>query len=50
MDIYKCEKCEKIFDEFEMDYKQAQIDKKELCDYCRKQLIAAERAERSKDL
>jgi DNA-directed RNA polymerase subunit RPC12/RpoP len=35
MDIYKCEKCGIIFDEFEMDYKQAQIDKKCLCEECR---------------
>jgi hypothetical protein len=36
MDIYKCERCNEIFDEFEMNYKQAQIDKQCLCDECRK--------------
>lgn len=35
MDIYQCEKCKKIFDEFEMNYKEAQKDKKELCRECR---------------
>jgi len=34
-DIYQCEKCKKIFDEFEMNYKETQIDKKELCRECR---------------
>ena len=34
-DYYKCENCGKIFDEFEMNYKAAQIDKRELCRDCR---------------
>jgi len=38
MDIYKCEGCGEIFDEFEMNFKAAQEDKKELCRKCRKQL------------
>lgn len=35
MDYYTCEKCGKIFDEFEMNYRLAQIDKKCWCDACR---------------
>ena len=35
MDNYKCENCGKIFDEFEMNFKEAQIDKKCLCATCR---------------
>jgi len=38
MDYYKCEQCGKVFDEFEMNYKQAQIDKKCLCADCRKKI------------
>lgn len=38
MDYYKCEECGKIFDEFEMNYRAAQEDKKELCRACRKRL------------
>ena len=34
-DYYKCEKCSKVFDEFEMNYRASQIDKKELCRSCR---------------
>ena len=36
MDYYKCENCGKVFDEFEMNYREAQIDKRTLCDSCRK--------------
>ena len=36
MDYYKCEQCGKSFDEFEMDYAATQMDKKTLCDLCRK--------------
>jgi len=35
MDYYKCEKCGRIFDEFEMNFKLAQIDKKCWCEHCR---------------
>lgn len=35
MDYYKCERCGKIFDEFAMNYKAAQTDKKCLCNECR---------------
>jgi hypothetical protein len=35
MDYYKCEKCGEIFDEFEMNYRAAQIDKKCWCRACR---------------
>lgn len=35
MDYYKCEQCGKTFDEFEMNYKAAQLDKKCLCRDCR---------------
>jgi len=35
MDMYKCEKCGKMFDEFEMNYRNAQIDKRCLCSSCR---------------
>ena len=35
MDYYKCEKCNKVFDEFEMNYRAAQADKKCLCSACR---------------
>jgi DNA-directed RNA polymerase subunit RPC12/RpoP len=38
MDYYKCENCEKIFDEFEMNFKVAQEDKKTLCSSCRSKL------------
>lgn len=34
-DYYKCERCGEVFDEFEMNYKEAQIDKKTLCRKCR---------------
>jgi len=36
MDYYKCEKCGKVFDEFEMDYALACIDKRCLCRDCHK--------------
>ena len=35
MDYYYCEECEEEIDEFEMNYKAAQIDKKTLCRKCR---------------
>lgn len=35
IDIYKCEQCGEIFDEFEMNFKATQEDKKELCRKCR---------------
>lgn len=35
MDYYKCEKCDKMFDEFEMNYRESQIDKRVLCEKCR---------------
>ena len=35
MDYYKCDECGKVFDEFEMNYKEAQKDKKTLCRECR---------------
>lgn len=38
MDYYRCEKCNKVFDEFEMNYRDAQIDKKTLCGKCRKEI------------
>lgn len=34
-DYYKCIKCGKVFDEFEMNYKAAQQDKQCLCRDCR---------------
>lgn len=37
IDEYKCEKCGKRFDEFEMNYKAAQEDKKCLCRACREE-------------
>lgn len=42
MDKYKCERCGIIFDEFEMNYAEACIDKKELCRKCRKILKESE--------
>lgn len=38
MDYYTCESCNKQFDEFEMNFKMAQIDKKTLCKKCRQKL------------
>lgn len=38
MDYYKCENCGKMFDEFEMNFQAVQIDKKCLCDHCRKNI------------
>lgn len=38
MDWYKCESCGKSFNEFEMNYREAQIDKKCLCRECREKL------------
>lgn len=35
MDYYKCENCGKVFDEFEMNYRAAQVDKKCWCRACR---------------
>jgi len=35
MNYYKCEKCGKVFDEFEMNFKAAQIDKLCWCNECR---------------
>lgn len=35
MDYYKCENCSKVFDEFEMNYRAAQVDKKCWCRACR---------------
>ena len=35
MDYYKCENCGKMFDEFEMNYRAAQVDKKCWCRACR---------------
>ena len=35
VDYYKCEECGKIFNEFEMNYKATQEDKKILCRECR---------------
>lgn len=35
MDYYKCTNCGKVFDEFEMNYQEAQIDKKFWCSKCR---------------
>ena len=35
MDYYKCENCGKMFDEFEMNYRAAQVDKKCWCCACR---------------
>lgn len=37
-DFYTCE-CGRVFDEFEMDYNAAQIDKRCLCNTCRTELI-----------
>ena len=39
MDYYKCEECRKVFDEFEINFKETQIDKKILCRNCRKSLV-----------
>jgi len=36
-DHYRCEKCGRLFDEFEMNFKAAQIDKKTLCRECRRE-------------
>jgi DNA-directed RNA polymerase subunit RPC12/RpoP len=35
MDYYSCERCGKQFDEFEMNFRLAQIDKKCWCKNCR---------------
>lgn len=35
MDYYKCENCGNVFNEFEMNYRAAQVDKKCLCPTCR---------------
>jgi len=35
MDTYKCEKCGSLFSEFEMNYKETQIDKMTMCNKCR---------------
>ncbi len=34
MDHYKCEECGKVFDEFEMNFRQAAEHGKCLCDDC----------------
>ena len=34
-DTYRCEECGKVFDEFEMNYRAVQEDKKTLCRNCR---------------
>ena len=39
MDYYKCDKCGKVFDEFEMDFKFAQEHKKTLCENCKKEYL-----------
>lgn len=39
MDYYKCEDCGCVFDEFEMNYRDSQIDKKTLCRKCRDKII-----------
>ena len=36
MDKYDCESCGESFDEFEMNFKAAQKDKRCLCSCCRK--------------
>lgn len=36
MDYYTCIACHKTFDEFEMNFKQVQIDNQILCKECRK--------------
>lgn len=38
MDYYKCENCGEVFDEFEMNFSLAQIDKKCWCEKCRNKL------------
>jgi len=35
MDYFKCDKCGRVFDEFEMDFKFAQDAKCTLCHKCR---------------
>lgn len=39
-DYYKCEKCGKVFDEFEMNYKAACTDKHCWCRECRSKTIS----------
>ena len=45
MDYYKCENCGIVFDEFEMNYAEACIDKEELCRKCRKELKELKKSE-----
>ena len=40
MDYYICEECGKRFDEFEMNFRLAQKDKKCLCRECRNKKIS----------
>ena len=37
MDYYKCDKCGRVFDEFEMDYKFAQEESVTLCRKCKEE-------------
>ncbi len=37
MDIYMCDKCKRIFDEFEMDFKFAQEEGVTLCPKCKEE-------------
>lgn len=37
MDYYKCEKCGKIFNEFDMDFRFAQEESVTLCQKCKEE-------------
>ena len=45
MDFYRCENCQVVFDEFEMDYRAIQQDKRTLCGCCRKYGLGLNRTE-----
>ena len=44
-DHYKCINCHKVFDEFEMNYRDAAIDKLELCKACRAMFASFNRSQ-----
>ena len=48
IDYFKCERCERIFDEFEADYNFMSREGRELCPECRKVFKKEENAKINK--